>query len=100
PGPDPSLHIGPRPGLEHHRVDAVGGEEMRQQQAGRPGADDRDPRPHARSKPAAGPGQEGPGGGDAPPAGVTAGTGGPEGHSVRAVPSEPSSEPSAPPEPL
>ncbi len=42
PGPLPGLAIRPAASLDHDGVDATEGEQVRQKQAGRPGADDAD----------------------------------------------------------
>ena len=49
PGPDPLLDVLAATQLQHHRVDAVQVEEVRQQQPGRPRPDDPHLGPHGRS---------------------------------------------------
>ena len=46
-GPDPVLAVLARAGLEHHRLDALAREQLREREPGRAGADDRDLGPHA-----------------------------------------------------
>ena len=42
PGSLPRLAVGPAAVLDHHRLDAAQGQQMRKQQAGRAGSDDAD----------------------------------------------------------